>query len=351
MNSTLNFSTASADLLTQELDKIVLSALSPGDAVIMTFTVKDGAGSVIRDSWTTTYHADEDGKVTISSLARMWNNYILDESLRQGAFTPSSALGGIVVVIAYELEDETTGSCQRRLWYCRRKTGKTIDNVKGFIPAIATVKKTRVGAKEPASVISTTQVGVKVKAVYVKNGAEGSTSDQSISYSVLDTYHGLWDVSPSVVAALLPTGAVLKEYEVKSTISGTVKSTVKYVMTTDHPHGTQLCWLNNFGCWETLLMAGAEDLKLEYSAEFALGGDDFTAYNVEAIESKTVHTGYVNNTILNQVRDLADSPFVFVLDGGTWKKVVVDDVALERRKPSNEAPVANVTYRLAESEY
>ena len=349
MNSTLNFSTSTADLLTQELDKIELSSLTVGDAVMMTFAVYDGSNTTERDNWTTTYYADETGKITISGLARMWNSYILSEYLRAGAPSPATPLGGIVVHIGYTL-GETTGSCQRRLWYCRRKAGTTLATLTATIPTIATVKKTRVGAKETAVVEVPSSVTVSAKSYYLLSGTLSTRTD-TISAANSGTYRSTYDVSPSVVAALLPTGGVLKEYEVKTTKNGTVKSTIKYMMTADHPHGTQLCWLNNYGCWETLLMAGAEDMKLERSAETALGGDDLTSYNVEAIESKTVYTGYVNNTILNQVRDLADSPLVFVLDGSTWKKVVVDNVALERRRPSNEAPTASVTYRIAESEY
>jgi hypothetical protein len=349
MNSTLNFSTATADLLTQELDKIELSSLTVGDAVLMTFAVYDGSNTTERDSWTTTYYADETGKITISGLARMWNSYILSEYLRTAAPTPSTPLGGIVVHIGYTF-GETTGSCQRRLWYCRRKAGATLSALTATIPNIATVKKTRVGAKEPAVVEVPSSVTVKVNSTYILSGTM-ATREDTIPAATSGTYRSTYDVSPAVVAALLPTGGVLKEYRVKSILSNTTKSTINYVMTADHPHGTQLCWLNNFGCWETLLMAGAEDMALERSAETALGGDDLTSYNVEALESKTVYTGYVNNTILNQVRDLADSPLVFVLDGSTWKKVVVDGVAQERRRPSNEAPTASVTYRHAESEY
>ena len=351
MNSTLDFSTSTADLLAQQLDKIVLSNLSAGDPVIMTFTVYDGTGTYERDSWTTTYYADEDGKVTISSLARMWNSYILAESLRQGGFSPSSVLGGIQVTIAYELEDETTGSCTRRLWYQRRKTGKTLANITGSIPAIATVKKTFVGAKEPAVVTVPYQVTVKVTSTYVLNGSVSTRTD-SLNYSSSDVFRGLWDVSPSVIAALIPTGGVLKEYTAVPTnvISTLGNGQVRYVLG-NYPHGTQLCWLNNYGLWETLLFEGSKVGKLERSAETAFAGDDLSAFNLESMESMTVHTGYVNAAVMEQVRDLSDSPLVFVNDGGTWKQVVVDAVDWEKTVPSNSALTASVTYRMAQNQY
>ena len=262
MTSSLDFTTATADLLTQELDKVVFSGLEAGEGLMLTTTVYDGGGSVERDSWTSTYYADEDGKVTVSSLARMWNSYILDEAVA----SPSIPLGGIVVQLDYELDSGGNGSCQRRLWYCRRKTGATLSSLASGVPFLSRKRTTMAGASEPVVVACPSGVTLHVAYVYVLAG-EVEVGSTTISFSSSNDYLAKADVSPAVVAALLPSGGVLMEYDVIPKVSGNSHPGCKYVMDGQHPYRTQLCYLNNYGAWETIALDGIKDMKLERTAE------------------------------------------------------------------------------------
>lgn len=351
MTSTLDFTTATADLLTQELDKVVFSGLDTGDALMLTTTVYDGGGSVARDSWTSTYYADEDGKVTVSSLARMWNSYILDENTRQGAVTPTSPLGGIVVEMEYELDSGGSGSCRRRLWYCRRKTGKTLAALAATMPLIATQRKTGAAYKELVSVECTSGVSLRVTSTYVLNG-EVLTQDDPLYYFGTNTYMAVADVSPSVVAALLPVGGVLKGYKVYTVKTGATGNHATYVVDDHHrPWHTLMCWLNNYGAWETIRLGGIKSLVLDAKREYAISGDGWTSFNVEAYETMTAYTAHATKEVGEQLRDISDTPLAFVYENGSWVRVNIEDVDLERRLPSNEATVGSVKYKHAEDIY
>lgn len=350
MNSTLDFSTATADLLTQELDKVVFSDLTAGDALMLTTTVYDGGGSVERDSWTSTYYADEDGKVTVSSLARMWNSYILDECMR-GTVTPTSPLGGIVVEMEYELDSGGSGSCRRRLWYCRRKTGKTLAALAATMPLLATTRKVGASSTELVSVECPSGVSLRVTSTYVLNGAV-LTHDDPLYYLATNAYRAVANVSPSVVAALLPTGGVLKEYKVYTDVTGAPGNDATYVVDDHHrPWKTVLCWLNNYGAWETITLGGIKSSVLDAKRETAIAGDGWTSFNAEAYETITAFTAHSTKEVGEQLRDISDTPIAFVFENNAWVRVNIEDVDLERRLPSNETTVGSVTYKHATDIY
>ena len=218
MTSSLNFSTATADLLAGELDTISFAQLTPGESLKLTTTVYDGDTSTVLDTWTTTFVADADGCIAIHHLASLWRNYIISRRRRDDALAtePPSLPGGIKVGFTYLLEDTTTATCARRIWYTRDDIlTATVALMNDTVPFIARKKRTFTGAKERIYVIGPSARTIKVETIYLRNGAIG-TSTHTLSTNVSsDSFARSTDVSPSRIQSLLTSGASLREYTVQ----------------------------------------------------------------------------------------------------------------------------------------
>lgn len=338
MNSSIDFSVATADLLATELDEILFESMSYGESIAVTFSVYWYVGML--DQWTNTYYADTRGSVTISDLAKMWNGYILSTVKAAGDLLPGNKIGGLTVTISY-VYGQTSGQCNRRIWYSRRHDGATHALLKGKMPFLSKKKRIFADSSEMVYAQGPDNVTMSVAATYVRNNTQ-SVSAQTLT-PTSNTFQRAADASPSVITGSLPNNSDLKEYTV------TVGSdTCTYLIEQRHyAQRTLFCWLNRYGVWETLWFLGSELRKVEISSDFGWVGEEWKPLDVDVSDTFQAFSGYQDEKVFDQVRDMVDSPAVFILDKGVWKAVTIKDTDLSKKKPRNEAFSCSVTYRLS----
>lgn len=350
MTCNVDFSTPSATLLSMELDEIIFSGLSASERLVMMFRII--SGSVVLDSWTATYYAGTDGRIRLTALGRMWNRYFLFLRRQSGSeeTAPQDHPDLLTVEMTYTMEDSTTATCQRRLFYSRRRPDVPLSGLLYHQPLLSKQKATVMGAKEFAWVIPTvSNVTLSVSSYYVLDNRFGTQSDD-IAWSGSSSCGGSADVSPSVISALLPSGAKLVEYSTQIRYQGSQRDSCRYVVDYAARLRTEFCWLNRWGVYETLVMRGSETLSPERTAEYGWTGDDWSALDLETADVYEVSTGYVGDREWSQVRDMAESPLVWRWDGQSWHMVTITGVKLDRTKPTNEARACSVTYRPCDRE-
>ena len=349
MTSNVDFSTPSATLLSMELDEITFSGLTAGERLAMEFTVS--AGSTELDSWSATYYADNRGNIHLTALGRMWNRYFLAYRRLSGDedSSPQNHPDMLTVEMSYTMEDDTTASCQRHLYYSRRNADVALSQLLYKMPLIVKNKVTVLGAKELAWVIPTvSSVTLKVVASYVLNNTMSSYQG-NITWSGSSSSGGSADVSPSVIAALLPTGSKLVRYTAAIIHNGAESDICRFEVDHGATLRAEFFWLNRWGVYESLVMRGTETQSPVRSAQYGWAGEEWSALDLEVNDDLQVSTGYVGDREWLQMRDMAESPIVWLWDGA-WHKVTVTDVKLDRTKPSNEARACMVTYRQADRE-
>ena len=192
-------------------------------------------------------------------------------------------------------------------------------------------------------------VTVKADAICLINGVQSTRTIAASSFSWSSSLGGgSIDVSPSVISSLLPNGAVLKEYTITMLESNVEKDSCRYIV--DSVAAVrQLCWLNRWGVYETLVLKGSETLNASRAATYGFTGDDWSALDMEVTDEYECSTGYVGENEWNQVRDMAESPIVWLWDG-VWHRVTITDAKLSHLRPTNEARSCVVTYRLSDRE-
>ena len=358
MNSNIDFQTATDNVLSGELDKIIFSGLTQGDGVALTFTVYGGDGNTQMDSWTTTYHADSDGVVAVYGMKSVWNRYLLAWARRYGGEEqyynrPAHIPEGITVEITYKLDDDTTDTYQRSIYYSHGDIyglrGGVNDVLEGNkAPYTNNIKTTFTGGVEWFNILGSAYT-MKVDAKYLQSGAV-STATYTITGTV-GTWGKWCDVSPSAISSLIPVGATLLEWTAKAMSGDTTKCSVKYVMNRKHyAKKVEIAYLNKCGVYETLWLNGGETTTTEREAEFGWSGNEWAAIDLDTTETHEASTGRMGNSLLEQVRDLADTPSAWFwdMDRNTWRKITVLGMEVIRRRPSNEAHVCRVRYRFSE---
>lgn len=344
MISNIDLTTANDNLMSMEIDHIKFSQLDVGEKLNVEIAVYDVDTNLVLDSWYNTYYADSRGEVLLADLARVWNNYILYRRRVTGedAEEPSEYVGGIKVVFVFTQEDETTTTLNRWIWYSTRQDGKTVDNLNAVLPFLSLSKRTFAGAAEMVQLIGIAQSSLTVVANYVKNGVESSVT-YTAEVEDSNAFGVCYWVSPSDVQTHIPSGARLVGYETRYGYS-----VCKYeVEDGNYAQKSQFLYLNRWGVYESLWCIGSEKWNINRSAEIGLSGGELTALDIDVDDTYEVSTGYVNDSVLEQLRDLAESPLVWLLDNSTYKKVAIDGVKMERVLPSNEARTATITYRYA----
>ena len=353
MNSNINFSTASEKVLSGGLDRIIFSGLTQGDGVILTFAVYGGDTTTQMDSWTTTYHADSDGVVAVYGMRSVWNRYILAWARRYGSEEnsnnrPAHIPHGIAVDITYELDDNTTATCRRLVYYSHGDIYGLSDVLTAYkTPYTSNSKTTYIGGVEWFNILDSATLKVDIK--YMQSGTV-TTSTSTITGET-----GAWgkwcDVSPSAMSSLAPVGATLLEWTVKAMDGTTVLCSSKYVMSRKHyAKKVEIAYLNKCGVYETLWLNGGQTLTAERAAEFGWAGDQWAAIDLETTETLEASTGRGGSDMIEQVRDLTNTPAAWLrdMDRNTWRKIMLLGMEVIRRTPSNEAHACRVKYRFSE---
>ena len=230
----------------------------------------------------------------------------------------------------------------RNIWYSTRQDGKTVADLNAVLPFLSLDKRTFDGAAEMVQLIGIVQETLSITAYYERNGSVTATT-YTPEAADSNAFGVCYWVSPLAVQSHIPLGAKLLRYEVHY-----VSSVCKYEMEYgNYAQKSQFIYLNRWGVYESLWCVGSQKWNIKRAAEIGLSGGELTPLDIDVDDTYEVSTGYVDTAVLEQLRDLSESPLVWLLDNATFKKVAIDDVKMERVLPSNEARTATITYRYA----
>ena len=354
MTSSLDFSVAAAEIFAMNLDRIIFSGLNSDDKLALTFDIAQDSGlSEIKDSWSSDFYADNNGNILISSLGKIWNDHIM--AYRYSGFEEENLEAdlerGIYVRITY-VSAAATASCIRHIFYARRVVSMIPGEMSSYWPILERKKRTFSDAKEMIYLLGSGTHSVKAGVAYLYNNTASYTE---VALSVGSGKELLYlNVSPATVKALALAdypGAVLLYYDVYILDgSGNIIDQVRYTPETrNYPQRTELIYCNMLGAYESIHFLGREEYSQDRNATYGYAGDDYSAMDLEVNDTYTLNTGYCNGTRMNQVRDLLESPVVWLLyEGSIYRKITITDKDFTRTRPSNEPDTAKITYRFAD---
>lgn len=353
MTSSLDFTVATAEVFAMNLDRITFSGLNADDKLSLTLEMAHTSDfSAVKDSWTSGFYADENGDILISGLGRMWNDHIMawrysgpdEENIEDNLER------GIYVRITYTTA-AATANCVRHIFYARRIVSMNPGEMSSYWPVLERKKRTFADAKEMIYLIGSGTHTAKAGVAYLVDNSTGYTE---VALPLGSGKEMLYiNVSPAAVKALALAsrpGAVLLYYDVYILDgNGNIIDQVRYTPETrNYPQHTELIYCNMFGAYESIHFLGREEYSQDREATYGYAGDDYSAMDLEVNDTFTLNTGYCNGTRMNQVRDMLESPLVFLLyKGSSYRKITITDKDFTRTRPSNEPDTAKITYRYA----
>lgn len=365
MECSLDFTKSTDLVFAMNLDKIIFSGLDTDTALTLQVKISQSATfDYIRDSWNTVYYADQDGYIHISGLGRVWNDHILSYRFLYNNMHEENPEGfinsSIYAEFTYQYTTETvegnvhntvihTATCLRRIYYARKISEHTPTEIATWWPIIPREKHTFSGLKEMIYLLSISTCHIKAGVASLLND-HTAYMEQDISPTKVDDYKTI-DVSPDTIktAVLGNTTAKMLYYDIMLYDGDVLKDTVRYTVDTrNYPQKTEFIYLNFIGAYETVLFTGQEELDPERNADYGYAGEDYTALDLEVNNVYNTYSGYCNKTIMSQIRDMLESPLIWVWTGTDYRKATITDIDYKRITPTSEMSNVKVTWRYAE---
>lgn len=353
MNSTLNFSISEASIYAMDLNKIIFSGLEIDDTLVLKIEIADNSNFTNSDVLDNTYYADADGKIKIYDLGQLWNAHVL-AWVPESEGVNASLKRRVYVRFTYTLGD-TTASCTRTIIYSRRYINKTPAEVAQFFPVLNRKKKTFFDSDEPLFAVNSSNT-LNVGVAYI---ADSLTKWQEIALSPSATgeIYDYYDLSPATVLNLLNTAisgsltaTSLLYYDVYLLdAGGNELDDVRYdLQAINYPQRTELTFLNLLGVYETVPFLGLATNEPDRSAEYGYLGSDYGTVDLEVNDIYTLNSGYCNKKVMAQVRDMLESPFVYLHKEDEWHKITIIDSSYKLDMPTNEAFNVSIKFRYAD---
>jgi len=353
MNSTLNFSISEASIYAMDLNKIIFSGLEIDDTLVLKIEIADNSNFKNSDVLDNTYYADADGKIKINDLGQLWNAHVLAWAPESEGVN-ASLKRRVYVRFTYTLGD-TTASCTRTIIYSRRYINKTPAEVAQFFPVLNRKKKTFFDSDEPLFAVNSSNT-LNVGVAYI---ADSLTKWQEIALSPSATgeIYDYYDLSPATVLNLLNTAisgsltaTSLLYYDVYLLdAGGNELDDVRYdLQAINYPQRTELTFLNLLGVYETVPFLGLATNEPDRSAEYGYLGSDYGTVDLEVNDIYTLNSGYCNKKVMAQVRDMLESPFVYLHKEDEWHKITIIDSSYKLDMPTNEAFNVSIKFRYAD---
>ena len=303
--------------------------------------------NVTRYDQTSTY-TPVDGRVEFGDLADLVNKCILlHDDMKQLAGV-SQRYNSATLTISIEAEDEEESAT---VFYC---TASNASSPGTFVLFPTQNRKRTVYAGQTNCQVwvprlSSQTVTVTLNATYVNNGTQ-STQSTTISTTGYSNCYVLADCSPAAVdQLLLPQGAVLCEYEILMTVSGTVYDAIQFKVDRRHqPQQTEMVFLNAFGLPETVVLRGREEERHELEAEFGYAGWNMVRLDDNVQRDITVNTGWLTKAERRQYGELYRSPLTGRQESLGLRRIVVREIEVAFTTPTNEPASFDVTYRYAD---
>ena len=335
----------SAKMFAPQCNNIYVAAAADVSVRVQIFT----ADNVSRYDQTSTY-TPVDGRVELGDLADLVNKCILLQTEMQQLTGAVQRFPYATLIISIEAEELSSSSM---VYYCT--AGNASDPSQFLLFPTQNRRRTvypdQVNCQVWIPRLGSTVPTVTLNATYVANGQQQTASTNIGDTAGYTNRYLLVDCSPAAVATrlALPAGAVLCEYELLMTVSGTVYDAVQFKVDRRHwPQLTEMVFMNVFGLPEAVMLRGREEETHELSAEFGYSGWKMVRMDDDVTRDLTVNTGWLTKAERRQYGELYRSPLTGRQEQLGLRRIVVREIEVAYLTPTNEPASFDVTYRYAD---
>lgn len=338
MYCSLDYSIPTADALSTSLDTIIYEGLTPGLALTQSITVvpvQDPTQQLRQLS--TTYTADNNGRIVISGLARLFNGLIM---LANEPVPDDTALWNAVnVIFAYTTTTEQA-QCARTVFYSRGTAQKQLQNLHKAFPylhrQIELVPRRPMPVFFPITYSPTIELGIAT----ADDNGNGKWITLSQTYNTPPAYRR-YDLQ-----AL--EGIDSARYAViRMVINGECTDTFRIDFIRQRSVAS-IFYTNFLGIIERIDAFGADDLSVDRTATFGYADNRYTALDLQCHDSHELYLGYAGQGTVDRVRDLLASPAVWIYypDNDTYDDIVITAAEQSSRRPTATPDTFRISYRM-----
>ena len=362
MNSNLDFSTASASVFSMDIDTLDFWNTDATDkSMELKIEISLSASfddTIHTDVLNNKYYEDYRGHIMLFGLGKIFNDHILDWRGNYGEDDDvlSTLRRSVFVRFSYKYTEVATtylGSCIREVYYSTRKVGLTPEAMGGYMPIINRKKKTFLDHNEPFYLLDVQeQRNLSVGLASLVDGAtqydeidlEEDERNYSFKYYNLSPKNMLQKLSDihTDVQQFLFYDVMLKNE------AGEILDQCRYTIETRRFDRKQFLYLNMLGAMETVIFTGKETYEPDRSAQYGYAGEEYKALDLKVVDIYDKNSGYNNKTVMNQIRDMLESPSVYLWDSGDFRKIVIIDSSYSLATPTNTSYNVSIKYRFAD---
>lgn len=324
-------------------DDIVIPA--GGDVVVAT-TIADVSGNVIFDN-SSTYSPSADGSVHLAELSELVNAAVLT------TFSPRDMLTAGVRSASCSLKVAVTGgsTLQTRALYMWR-------NLTEVKPMFATqVRHRRVveGQPMPVSILTAGQSGLKlvVGAAYRLADGGGLAWRETVVEPDCSGDYFTVTATTSAIRAITtaPVGSTLLYYVLTLFKGDAQADCIRFdIDRSPQPSSlTHFVYLNLFGVPDCLSFRGKSTEEQELDSDFGYAGREYIRLDAQLTESHKANSGWLRSDERHAVYDLMSSPYAFVSDDGTLRRITVTEVDSSVSRPTSEPDNVQFTWQFADT--
>lgn len=275
-----------------------------------------------------TYVPDQDGRIYIRDLGKLFDPYLLPAMLKRTFRIVLTEEGSQAVTVSVDV------------LYCQAEIGMSVEDFTKnyFLSLLKQEKQLFVGQAEYLSVYDEGSVELRLMATR-SNGV---------------VYTSIWTLScnGNVVTKDISPGIWLPEPENVLYIVATCGNrTMIYYLTPQIPsESVQFLFLNSFGVKETFIPSGLISRENKYEAGFGYVSGLYRKYKNKRVKEYTVNTGVLDNNHSDWLEDLFISKDVFLLSpSGVEREIVIEDTKVKRSNTPDELPSFEFKYRFSKN--
>ena len=316
-------------------------------------TTSDG---IVRYDQTSTY-TPVDGEIAFGDLADLINKCILlQEDMSDISLTSTPAPWARLLVSVTDSSTTTTQSA--KVFYCQAWNMAGPTTMTNFVTQLRKRKVTRDIAHFPVwlPLMNEGTTTVNVAVTYVSGGSEGRAS-QTYTYAATSGSEGYQYIDAampvlvrSIMGALLYASATIYKYEVNIWASGVMVDTIEFeVVRQYYPQQSTWYFRNAFGLVETMLLLGREEETHSLDVDLGRSLFDYLALDKDVVREYATNSGWVSKAECRLLAELYRSPQTCrVHEKLGLRKVVVKDIDVVHRSPSNEPRSVDIIWRWAD---
>ena len=361
MNSSLDFSIKNASVFSMDIDQMDFWDLDSTDGS-MELQIEMSLSASFNDTLHTDilqnkYYQDASSHVRLYGLGKLFNEHILSWRGEHGDDDDilNSLRRSIFVRFTYKYTEKATtytGYAVREVYYSTRTVGLSPEEMGGYLPILNRKKKTFIDLNEPFYLLDVQEQ--RYLSVGIASVVDGAAKYDEIDLDEDERNYSFkyYDLSPKTLLQLISNkyGSVdrLLFYDViLKQEDGTVLDKCRYTIDTRHFERQEFLYMNMLGAFESVVLTGQQTYEPDRSAEYGYCGDEYKALDLQVNDIYEKNSGYTNKIVIGQLRDMLESPSVYVYDAYGFRPITIIDSSFSINKPTNESYNVSIKYRYA----